>query len=256
MKIKADLHNHLSTLSNIPKEFNKVLDIAKKRLGKNGILGIINGGDDNRYENFINLRGYEKQNIGNAIYVPEKEILVLRGQELFLKQGHILILGLKSNIKSKNENLEYLLKSTKDNNGIIIAAHLFFFGGIGPYLEKNPELLKYFDGIEIHNGEAFYGNKKAKNFYNKIKNDYDIGACSFQDGHSLYEIGLSYTCLEQPFFENSDKLNSSLRKSIRKHKDFSKDNQHFSIFGSLDHSLKYLPIEILLKLGLVKNYVK
>ncbi len=172
MKIKADLHNHLSTFSNIPKEFNKALDISKKRLDKNGILGIINGGDDNRYEDFINLRGYERQNFGNAIYVPKKEIFVLRGQELFLKQGHILMLGLKSNIRTKNENLEYLLESTKDNNGIIIAVHLFFFEGIGPYLEKNLELLKYFDGIEVHNGEAFYGNKKAKRFYDKIKNDY------------------------------------------------------------------------------------
>lgn len=257
MKIKADLHNHLSTLSNIPKEFNKTLDIAKKRLGKNGILGIINGGDDNRYEDFINLRGYERQNLGNAIYVPGKEILVLRGQEVFTKQGHLLVLGLKRDIHLKsNQNLENSLKAAKDNNGIIIAVHPFFIFGAGNYLAKNPILLEYFDGIEIFNGEAFYGNKKAREFYNQIKGDYGIGVVSSSDGHSLYEIGFNYTWLEKPNIEDSEKLNYSLRNSIKEHKDYFEDNQNLSIVGSLEHSIKLAPIEVLHRLKKLTQHTK
>ncbi len=242
MKIKADLHNHLSTFSNIPREFNKTIDITKKRLGTKGILGIINT-NDKRYETFSNLSGYDRENIGNALYIPKKDIWVLRGQEVFTKQGHLIVVGLEAGFNlQNNRNLEDSLKESKDNKGIIIAVHSFFIGGIGPYLIKNHKLLKYFDGIEVRNGEAFYGNKKAKMFYELIKDDFDLGALSFSDGHSLYEIGNCYTSLNNFSFNDSEELNNNLRESIKQHKKYSKDKQHFSFLGSLEHSLKFAPI--------------
>jgi len=248
MKIRADLHNHLATTDNMPRNFNKTINIARKRLGKKGILGMINA-CDNRYEKFSNLEGYERCNLRNAIYIPEKDTYVLRGQEVMTKNGHILVLGLEEKFNLQDDRrLEDSLKAAKENNGIIIACHPFFFKGIGYYLEKNPKFLEYFDGIEVHNGEALYGNKKAKEFYNEIKKDYNMGAISSSDGHSLYEIGSSYTLLEKPNFENAEKLIKSLRKSIKKHKDFFNDKQKFSILGSLEHSTKLTSITTISKL--------
>ena len=255
-EIKTDLHNHLASFS-YKGNFNKVVDITKKKLGKGGILGITNY-NDFRYENFMRLRkGYKIQNIGNAFYIPEKEILVVKGQEVLTKQGHVLVLGLKEDFNLQNKRtLEDSLKQAKDNNGITIAVHPFFIWGIGNYLRKNSKLLKYFDGFEVHDGEAFYGNKNAEIFYNLIKDDYDIGALSFSDGHSLYEIGSSYTLLEQPDFRNSERLIESLRKSIKQHEDYSKDRQHFSKLGSLDHSMDTIGMIALMKLGKKLRHLK
>jgi hypothetical protein len=53
MKIKADLHNHLRTSSNISySDFNNSIDIALDRLGSGGMFGMINF-DDKRYEKYI-----------------------------------------------------------------------------------------------------------------------------------------------------------------------------------------------------------
>lgn len=93
------------------------------------------------------------------------------------------------------------------------------------------------DGIEVNNREAFYGNKNTKIFYELIKDDYNIGALSFSDGHSLPEIGLSYTLLEKPGIQNSEKLIESLRKSIKEHKNYSKNKQYSSFLSSFSHAI-------------------
>lgn len=239
-KIKADLHYHLKK-SFCENDFDKIICKIEKRLDRGGILGVINY-NDFRYENFTKLKkGYDIQNLENAIYIPEKEILIIKGQEILNKNGHLLILGIKENHFLKNKRtLEDSLKEAKDLNGIVIAPHPFFIFGSGNHLRKNPKLLKYLDGIEVHNGEAFFGNKKAKMFYELIKEDYDFGALSSSDGHSLYEIGNCYTSLNlNDFsFKNSEELNNNLRKSIKNHKDYSNDKQHFSFLSSLEHSIK------------------
>lgn len=51
---------------------------------------------DSRYKNLINLRGYERQTLGenqNGIYIPEKDIYMIGGQEVPTKEGHLLFLG-------------------------------------------------------------------------------------------------------------------------------------------------------------------
>ena len=60
MIVKADLHNHLRTRSDMHGLFNPAIDKTKKRLGAGGILGVVNF-DDRRYEDFIEQRGYERE---------------------------------------------------------------------------------------------------------------------------------------------------------------------------------------------------
>ena len=88
-RIKADLHNHLRTSSNLQDEdFNQSIDLAHRRLGSGGVFGMINF-SDTRYEKFSELGGYQRVYVGpqkNAIYVPEKDILVVKGQEVPTEQ--------------------------------------------------------------------------------------------------------------------------------------------------------------------------
>lgn len=227
-KIKADLHNHLRTSSILENsDFNNSIDVACKKLGSGACFGMINM-HDRRYEKFADLKGYDREWIGdnkNAIYIPEKDVLVIRGQEVTTKQGHLLVLGLDYDVHLKNGiSLEETLEKAKDNNGIIIADHPFYIEGIGKSLEKNMQLLKSLDAIEVHNGEASFGlpigpfsigaNKKAQKFYSKIKNDYPhLGAIASSDGHSIEEVGSSWTEIDKP--EYNKNFVYSLKNSIR-----------------------------------------
>ena len=92
---KTSLHNHLGRNGRNP-GFDETIDIVYNALGSRGIFGIGNC-NDIRYEDFINQRGrYERKFIGNgdpkenhiAVYVPDKEIMIVRGQEVFSDKGH------------------------------------------------------------------------------------------------------------------------------------------------------------------------
>jgi hypothetical protein len=260
MKIKADLHNHFSTFENIGNVFNQAIDIAQKNLGADGIFGVINAQDKRigRYETFLRQGGSKVEDLENAFYVPSKNIYVIKGQEVFTQGGHILVLGLNQGIRLQDyRTLEDSLKEAEDNHGVIIADHGFFLDGI--FTKQRPDKhLKYLDGIEIHSGEAWLphpryypANKKAQEFYNKIKYFYDIGAISTSDGHSVNEIGMSYTFLEKPDFSSPERLIESLRKSIREHKDFSQDKQTNAYLGTLNHAGKIVVARLASKLGLI-----
>lgn len=260
MKIKADLHNHFSTLENIGEIFNQAICIAQKNLGAGGILGVTNTQDKGpgRYETFLRQGGTRIEDLDNAFYVPDNDIYVIKGQEVFTKGGHILVLGLNYGVKLKDyRSLEDSLKEAMDNNIIIIADHPWFLDGI--FTKQSPKkYLEYLDGIEVHNGEAWIpipgyvrANKKAQEFYNKIKGDYDIGAISTSDGHSIKEIGTSYTLLETLDFSSPEKLIESLRKSIREHKDFSNDKQRNAYLGALNHGSKGAVLRFASVVGLI-----
>lgn len=267
MKIKADLHNHLSTIKEDLRDLSlRSVERARKSLGHQGILGIINAQDQGvgRYETFISgLKNNGVNDIGNAIYIPKKEIYIIRGQEVFTKnqRGHLLVIGLDRVVKLKDRiSLEDSLKQARDFGGVIILDHPCFADGV---IAKNPELyIKYFeqgliDGIEVHNGEAwlpipgyFPANKKAQDLFDQLIKKYNIGAISSSDGHSLREIGSNYSLLEQPNFENADKLRETLRESIREHKDYSQDKQSNSYLAALNHGFKVAFLRTISKLEL------
>ena len=99
--VRADLHTHLSTLSPGRRgrryDFNKVIDVASKKLGYGGVLGMVSFSSDYRYEHFVEEPGYDLEGLEGGFYVDEKNLLVVRGQEVTVKagdsNGHLLILG-------------------------------------------------------------------------------------------------------------------------------------------------------------------
>ncbi len=164
LRIKADLHNHLRSGSYMPNGiFNKVIDKVERRLGAGGMIGLINL-EDKRYEEFSQLKGYERQDFGNAVYIPEKDIVIVKGQEVQTSDGHLLVLGLMKDFRIKaGRTLEDTIKEARDNNGILIANEPFGKDGIGPALRNKPSYINKLDAIEVHNGES-NANKKAMNF--------------------------------------------------------------------------------------------
>jgi hypothetical protein len=240
MKSKASLHEHLRTSSDLkPEDFNRAIDVAN-RLGEYGIFAMTNF-DDIRYEHFTSLRGYNRNYIGenqNAIYVPDKKVLVIKAQEVPTKQGHLLALGLghSQHLKS-GRTIEDTIKESMDLGALRIADHPFFAKGIGPYLQSHPELIGFFDAIETHNGEAVYGNKKAREFYKEEKPDHPhLGALSSMDGHSFHELGKSWTEIDFPNIENPHMFIPSLREAIRSTKLSTPRKDHTSYLGALQHA--------------------
>lgn len=241
MKIKADLHNHLYNPLEDPFKlsFDKLIEISRARLGEEGILGVIDYGDNKTFKTIMRLKDNEQWGEQGLVYFPEQKIWLLKGQELETIQGHLLVLGLPLNINLKNKRtLEESIKEAEDYSSIIIAPHSFFIDGIGIYLMRNIKLLEKFHAIEIHNGEAIWGNNNAQRFYNEIKKDYDLGAVSFSDGHSLFEIGLNYTWLE-PLRFNKQITKDALKNSIKNHKDYFDDKQATPFkLATINHALR------------------
>lgn len=266
MLIKADLHNHLTTLKeDLSRLSLRAIKLAKKRLGPGGIVGIINAQDQGigRYETFVRgLHDCDITNIGNAIYLPYFDIYVIKGQEVFTQDGHISALGLNEGVRLRDyRTLEDTLKEARDLDLTLILNHPFFLDGVLlKNTDKIPEILSLVDGIEVHNGEAWLpipgiqpANRKAQEFYNRNKEIYNMGAVTSSDGHTLEEIGLSYMVTEQLDFSSDIRLRQSLRKLVREHKDYSKDKQTNAIIPTLEHSLKIFSLRQASKLRLFKR---
>ena len=270
MKVKADLHNHLRTSSIFSDgDFNRAVDIASKRLGSGGVLGMVNF-YDKRYEDFVGLRGYDRYHTGksaNGIHIPSKNLVIVKGQEVPTKEGHVLVFGLGYDVHLKNyRHLEDTLKEARDNNRIVIADHPFYRGGIGNYLENHQDLLQHFDAIEVHNGEAAFSlpignfpekaNERAAIFYNKVFLDHpNLGALSSSDGHSMYEIGSSWTEIDSPEITDKTKFVHSLRNAIRNASFYTERKNTNSVFGAIDHIADLVFItKIAPKIGLAKRF--
>ncbi len=269
MKQKADFHNHLSTCrEDLGDLALPAIRKARKTLGPEGVLGIVNAQDngEGRYETFISglMNHYEVDKIENGIYLPDEEIYVVKGQEVFTKDqsGHLLVLGLDEGVRLEDRvSLKDSLKQARDTGGSIILDHPYFMDGV---VVRNPDRYLEFieeglvDGLEVHNGESWlpvpghtHANKKAQTLFDELKKEYDIGGISSSDGHSVREIGSSYTLLDSIDFSNSGRLKETLKEAIRSHKDCSDDKRSNSIYSTLNHAGKVIGLRGLSRLGIL-----
>lgn len=249
--------------------FNPSIDRAVKKLGDGGIFGLVNF-SDRRYEDFAGQKGYERKNFGNAVYVPEKDILVVKGQEVPTTDGHLLVLGLKED-KHLKEGRGILdsIKEAKDENALVIADHPFGKAGAGKFfVEENNRNHCHFgllDGWEIHNSEAALWlpgitPRKANNSAHFVYWLYDlenkgVAAITSSDGHSVYELGISCTPLQMPSnyheINSSEKVVSALRSGLKKNGRISSLNKaRNSRLGALAHIADLAVIVSLGKIGI------
>ncbi|MFH1376909.1 MAG: hypothetical protein ABIH25_04700 [Candidatus Woesearchaeota archaeon] len=280
-KIKADLHNHLGSgnnesVRNIDRYgFDNIALRAHSRLGDGGIVGITNF-DDNRYEYFVNseFENYERVDFGNGIYVPKLDLIFVRGEEVPIKEDgyevHLLALGTRqgTNIRAFG-CLEDTLKEMEDKDAIIVADHPMYKLGILLALKNDTirleKTLARLDAVEVHNGisvlpipgcMSFRANQNAQKFYDKVKENFpDLGALINTDGHSVNEIGTSFTFLNMidnyAEFNNCDQFNKHLRKAIHNSR-IPLGRKYSSYIGALKHMIGVVREDG--PIGMVKRY--
>jgi hypothetical protein len=265
MITKADLHNHLATTSLMDGLVVPALERAQQTLRGGsagyGILGLINF-EDARYEDFLSKtpRHLARKDFGNAMFYPEYATLVLNGQEIPTQEGHILALGLPhgTHIKS-GQRLEDTIHDANLHDGIVVADHPFYKEGIFARLLKEKggadrikEVIRLLDGMEVHNGEAALwipgvcprnANYKALMHYQKISPEAkeNLGMLACSDGHSIKEIGTSYTNLDMPEIEEitcAKDLNAALKSALAKTAERMDFHAEDSKLGALEHMLK------------------
>ncbi|MGD9275604.1 MAG: hypothetical protein PVJ67_00355 [Candidatus Pacearchaeota archaeon] len=228
-KVKATLHGHLTSF-NVKKPFNKIIDTAYKRLGPGGIFGQIHFGNGWYKQVAESPEGYERIDLGNCFYVPEKDNLVcINGQEVLARtkegiESHLLVLAHDKNTRIKNERtIEDSIKEAKDAEGIVGIDHPFSPYGSGHYFEKYPELIRQLDFVEVYNNLAgfwapsfpFFPNKKAEEFYKEWKKIYpNLGSIISDDNHSLFELGRNWMMIPLLDLTNSDTVRKSLKKGL------------------------------------------
>ncbi|MCK4647423.1 hypothetical protein KAT24_00660 [Candidatus Pacearchaeota archaeon] len=227
--IKVDIHNHLGRNGANP-GFDETIDIVYNKLGSNSIFGIANS-NDYRYEDFVEQLGgkYNRDYIGEdkrAIYVPEKDMLIVKCQEMFTKQGDVLAIAMPSGKNVETKNTRDSIMTAKDFGASLDAVHPFYIDGIGKFLSENPKLLEHFSSWEIYNGSAEFwfpkilprnANDKALEFYAKEiqpNSNLDIGMSSSTDGHLTRTLGKCYTKLED-FNLTSPNLVNELDSKLR-----------------------------------------
>lgn len=260
--VMADLHNHFATSDNMDGLLDKILkNVVKKRMTP-GVLGVIdfnNFGERSRFAQLERQAGDRAHNFGNALYFPTEDLLLIKGQEVPTREGHLLVLGLnRGKHIQPDKTLDSSLKEARDYNGIAIVDHPFSsHHGLGNFLISNRQYLPRFDAWEVFNSETaiFKGaNEKAREVYDTmIKRKYDIGALAGTDGHSIYEIGRSSTWLHlSPYdsYKNSDDVTEDLRTSIRLNKDPVNRIERPALIGAIDHMADLATIIALSKLGI------
>jgi len=252
-KIKADLHNHFTTKSRVL-DPSLVADTVYQKLGEGGICTLVNY-SDRRFEAFANRSEIYATNLGNAVYFPNREVLILKGEEIPTGDGDLLVLGLEQDEHlSQNKGLEYHLKEAHEKGGITILTSPFFMSKVGELINKNPNLANYVDAVEIHNGEATRkANRLAYELCHGLRYNHginDVGALSCSDGHSYEEVGTSYTEFTTQVnisLLDSAQITTHLRNMIRNAP--RTHLQTYSTLGMIKHGAAMVGIMAASKLG-------
>jgi len=269
--VRADLHNHLKTGGSLPRtiDVNQVIDKARVRLGRQGVLGVINYFPSKRYEDFVQDGTYMRRDIGNALYFPDKQIIVVKGEEVEARlpggcgQVDLLFFGVDKNKHPQHGRiLSDAIKEARDLGALVGADHSFHHSGIGPYLENNPDLLGALDFFGVHNGEAAIwlpgyskANKKAQQFFNMVRKyhkelRHTLGKLVSSDGHSKFEIGSSYMEIKKLDLTDRNTIVSSLKEGLiyAANNDLP-DKRYNSYFGAAKHIAEWAVRKMGVKLG-------
>ena len=106
--VKADLHNYGQTSNAINEGFESIARKARQRLGPGAIVGIVDV-HELRYSKFkVNTKA-KFEDLGNALYFPNEDILVLRGVRTFTRDDSKSILFCKGNVFETRSCFKMLL---------------------------------------------------------------------------------------------------------------------------------------------------
>ncbi|KAA0000544.1 MAG: PHP domain-containing protein [Thermoplasmata archaeon] len=112
-----------------------------------------------------------------ALKVKSSDFLIIPGMEIKTGKGHILALGIKEEVKSRD--VVELIEEIHEKGGIAVLAHPFRFSK--PHCKT--------DAIEVINGRCFpMQNKRAMEYATR----HNLPATAGSDGHYMWEMGKAY----------------------------------------------------------------
>ena len=119
----------------------------------------------------------------------DSEAIVITGEEVSTKDGHLLAIGVKEKIEPGNPFME-TVKEIRERGGAAIVPHPFQKTRHGVSKSK----IKDIDAVEAFNAWLFTGiqNRRAEKFAKK----YDYPMVAGSDAHSLGIIGRAYAEIE------------------------------------------------------------
>jgi predicted metal-dependent phosphoesterase TrpH len=168
--MRFDLHIHSNYSPDSGLEVDDILRMAVKK----GLDGIAICDHDTLIGSFHARKRVIELNL---------PLLVLPAVEVSTNRGHLIVLGIRTNILSGLDP-EETIKIAKKIGGVVIAAHPFKIRSIG-----NVEGL-YVDAIETFNSRCIFGeNKKAEKMAIELK----LPQVGGSDSHMLATIGSGYT---------------------------------------------------------------
>ncbi|MBN2042172.1 MAG: PHP domain-containing protein [Candidatus Aenigmarchaeota archaeon] len=177
--LKADFHVHTyhSRDANIkPKDL-----VLKAKVMGIDILAIT---DHNTIDGFGEVESEAKK-----LY---KDLILFRGEEIRVKGGEIIALGISKEIPKKLSPME-ACKLVREQGGFIILPHPFdrFRKGLG---NSSLKILNYIDAVEVFNSRTMFSSFNKKNLSFAQKNNIPMIASS--DAHFLEEFGNAWTVID------------------------------------------------------------
>jgi hypothetical protein len=169
MSFKLDLHFHTESHGRTLVTHEEL----QKSLNKNGLDGVA-------VTNFFD--------ISHALWLKKKlpDSIIIVGQEIWTKEGHILGLGLKETIKDTLSAAD-TIALIHEQGAIAVAPHPFIFLGVG---KRAKSLLV--DAIEVYSG--LMGATLIFNYMaRKMAEDMNVPQIASTDTTDPYFLGRSYT---------------------------------------------------------------
>jgi len=170
-----------------------------------------------------------------AIKAAQKlNAFLILGEEIRTKQGDILGLFLKKEVKGKGDDPLQVIKKIKNQGGIVVIPHPFHF--LEKFKGNLTEYKDLIDGIEVFNSRALFGNdKKALDFAKK----HNLAKIASSDAHHKNCVGDAYTIVEE--VKNLEDFKSGIleRKTKTKGK---RSSAFYLIFPALTRIKKFLRI--------------
>ena len=170
--VKIDLHVHTEYSPDAFTSIKEAIYVAKKR----GLDGIA-------ITDHNTIAGVkEAQKIAK-----ELDFLIIPGEEISTKEGHVLALGINKRIKPGLTAKETIDKIHKQK-GLAIAAHPY---GVILHHHSVRDLIKElnFDAVEVFNSTNIIENKKAI----EVARELNLVQVAGSDAHISSEIGRAYT---------------------------------------------------------------
>lgn len=123
----------------------------------------------------------------------ELGICFIPGQEIKTKQGEVLALFIKEEIKPQNYTLDEVITKIRKQGGIVIFPHPLCIKGA-----KKKTIEKYnqnIDGLEILNAR-WPGTKAEKRAFS-LAQKYSLATTGGSDAHYFKEVGWAYTVAQE-----------------------------------------------------------